>query len=315
MRLGMGGTRRPVARRIVSILQCAVVRRWHGERAEVGARYVVGHKAGWTKAVIENFHLNLASVRMPGQRQLNAQLRRTIESVGIMREQNVWHIAANQRSKIGKHLQAVATGTTLALVVDAKEIKLGAVKCELRIFVAKQLHARLCKEVLCGVFSPSVNFMIAVAPENAERRVKLAYLIDAIGQRVGGSGDEISGDDREVGAELVGHFHRATKIRAAHVAAEVNVAELDDFHAVETGRQIGRGDFDATHAIVETLGGKAVHYAKKRSSTGESRSSTEKVATRRIREDFCGGCSAHQGRRRWVRYCLSQRRTRLRPGI
>src|SRR6202035_5842349 len=98
-----------------------------------------------------------------------------------MREQNVRHIAANQRSKIGKHLQALAAGAALALVVDAKKIKARAAKRQLRIFVTQQLHAGLRKEVLRGIFRPGVNLVVSVATENAERRVELPNFIDAIG--------------------------------------------------------------------------------------------------------------------------------------
>src|SRR2546430_7489487 len=50
-------------------------------------------------------------------------------------------------------------------------------------------------------------------------------------------GDEITGDHGEIGSEFIGHIHGAAHLRAGHVVAEVNVTNLQDPHAVESGRQ------------------------------------------------------------------------------
>ena len=39
----------------------------HEQRAQIQARDIIGHKARWTEPVIENFHLNLAAVRVASQ--------------------------------------------------------------------------------------------------------------------------------------------------------------------------------------------------------------------------------------------------------
>src|ERR1700676_3632744 len=141
-----------------------------------------------------------------------------------MREQNIRHIASNERSQIGKHLQALAAGAALALIVNAKKIKVPAAKRKLRVFMAKQLHAGLRKEVFRSIFGPGVNFVVSVATENAERRVELPNFIDAIGQRIGCARDEVSGNHRKIGAQLVSHSYGAANIRAAHIATEMNIA-------------------------------------------------------------------------------------------
>src|SRR5437879_694491 len=124
----------------------------------------------------------------------------------------------------------MAAGGALALVIDAEKVEVCTAKRELHIFVAKQLHARFRKEALGSIFGPGVNLVIAVATENTEGRAKLAYFVNAIGERVGSSGDEISGNNGEIGAEVVSHLHRATDIGAAHITTEVNIAQLDDGH-------------------------------------------------------------------------------------
>ena len=144
-----------------------------------------------------------------------------------------------------------------------------APKRELHVLVAEQPHTGLRKEALRGIFGPGVNFMVAVAPEDAEGRTKVANFIDAISQRVRGPGNEISGDDGEIRAELVGHFHRTANVGAAHVATEVNVAKLDDLHAVQSRRQIRGGNLDAVDAVVQALGREAVHHAEEGSSAGQ----------------------------------------------
>ncbi len=134
----------------------------------------------------------------------------------------------------------------------------------------------------------------------------MADLIDAIGQRVRSSGDEVSRDDGEIGAQRVGHVHRAANIRAARAATEVNVAKLDDCHSVESGRQIGGGDFDAADAVIQALGGEAIDHAEKRNSARQGGSGAEEVAARRVRDQVRshGSCArgrrvcCHRGRRR-----------------
>src|ERR1700687_3147346 len=183
----------------------------------------------------------------------------------------------------------LAAKRALALVIDAEKIKLRAAKRELHIFMAKQLHAGLRKECLRGIFRPGVNFMVAVAAENAKGGAKSANFLDAISQRIRGSGDEISSDDGEITAQILGHIHRAAHIRAAHAATKVNVAQLEDCHAVKSGRQIGGGDFDAADAVVQALGGKTINHAKKRNCASQRGSGAKEIAERRVGDQIRSG--------------------------
>src|SRR5579859_2783265 len=180
----------------------------------------------------------------------------------------------------------MAARGAFALIVDAKQIKLRAAKGQLHVFVAQQPHPGLGKENLCGIFGARVDFVVAVAAEIAKRSAEIADFVDAIFQRIGGPGYEIAGHYRQIGAQLIGHVHRAAYIGAAHVAAEVNVAELSDLHAVEGWRQVGGRDLDPANVVIQALGGKTVHYAEKRGSAGKRGRRTEKVAARRIGNDF-----------------------------
>ena len=144
--------------------------------------------------------------------------------------------------------------------------------------MAQQLHSGLREQLLRAVFGVRINFMIAVATVNAERRGQAANFFNALFQRITCAGDEVSGDDGEIGAEVVGHIDGAANLRTRHVTAHVNVAELRDGHAIERSGQIGNRDFDAVDLIVEAFGGEAVHCAKKRHGTSGGGGGLEEIA-------------------------------------
>ncbi len=124
--------------------------------------------------------------------------------------------------------------------------------------------------------------MVAVAAPGTEGSVKAANLFDAIGDGVTTAGNEIAGDHGEVGAEIISHIHGAANLRAGHIAAEVDVADLDDLQAIESGRQIVDGNFDAADLVVEALGGETIHGTEKWGGAGSSSGGAEEVAAARI---------------------------------
>ncbi len=232
--------------------------------------------------MIENLDLNLAAVSVSGERKLDAQFRGTRKRIGVVRKQDVGHIAADQLFRVDERLAFLAFTGALALIVDANEIKLRAFESELFVFLAQQRHASLGEERLRGVFDPGVNFVIAIAAPDAQGRVQLADFIDALGKRIACAGDEIAGDDGQVGAQLIGHFDGSAHLRARHIAAHVNVAQLHDGHAVQRGIQTGNGNFDAANLVIEALGGVAVHGAEEWRGSGCGGDGAEKVTARRI---------------------------------
>ena len=129
-------------------------------------------------------------------------------------------------------------------------------------------------------------------PSGARRSV---HFLDAIGDWVACSGDEISGDQREIGTQIVGHIDGAADLQARHEAAQMNVADLHNLHALKRGRQIGKWDFDFAYLIVEPLRCEAIDRGKKRRSTGKRGGRLEKITARGIGDEF------HRGRRRRVR--------------
>src|SRR5438445_12595038 len=139
--------------------------------------------------------------------------------------------------------------------------------------------------------------MIAVAAVDAERSRQTADFFDALVERIVRSGDEIAGDDRQIGAEVIRHIDRAPNLRARHIPAHVNVADLRDLHAVERRGQIRNRDFDAMNLIVQAFGGESVHGSKEWYSAGSGSRGFEKVTPAGIDGQFvvsslCGGLIA-----------------------
>src|ERR1700745_2441158 len=102
-------------------------------------------------------------------------------------------------------------------------------------FVAQEFHTDPREQLLRAVFGLRVDFVVAVATVDAKRRGKAANFFNAFFERVRPSGDEISGDNSEVSAKIVGHVHSAANLRTRHIAAHMDVAKLSDLHSVESG--------------------------------------------------------------------------------
>src|SRR5260370_1106888 len=226
--------------------------------------------------LVEDFDLDLPNVGVPGERKLDAELGCAIERIRIVVKKNVGNVAADERLQAGKSLLPLAARRPFALIINAHEVESSALESKLGIFLAQQLHAGLGVERSGFVFRTCVDFVIAIAAPDAERSAQMANFVDAIGDGITHSGNEVTSDNSKVCAEFIGHIHGAAYLSAGHVATEVNVADLHDFHAIESGRQVGHGNFDAAHLIVKALGREAVHRSEKRSGTSGGRSGTEK---------------------------------------
>src|ERR1700674_1199920 len=115
---------------------------------------------------------------MAGKRKLDPECGGAIEGVGIVGKENIGHVTADERLDTGESLLALAAGSTFALVIDADKVELGAIEGELRVFLAKQLHAGLRVEISGFVFGASVDFVVAVAAPGTERGAEAANLFD-----------------------------------------------------------------------------------------------------------------------------------------
>src|SRR5260370_23444806 len=110
------------------------------ERALVKAGDVVGDESRGAQAMVEDFDRNLAAVGVTGEGKLDGEFGGAIERVGIVRKQNVRHVAANQPLDIRKGLLLLAVARPFALVIDADEVEGGALESNLSVFVAQQFH-------------------------------------------------------------------------------------------------------------------------------------------------------------------------------
>src|SRR5260370_28657542 len=78
------------------------------ERALIKAGDVVGDESRGTQAMVEDFDLDLSAVRVTRKGKLDAEFGSAIERVGIVRKQNVRHVAADQPLDIRKGLLPLA---------------------------------------------------------------------------------------------------------------------------------------------------------------------------------------------------------------
>src|SRR5712664_3486260 len=117
-------------RRLVTGCGSAIIDCCAKERALVEAGDIVGDESRGAEAMVENFHLDLAAVGVAGEGKLDAELGCAIEGIGIVREENVGHVAADEGLKLRERLDLLASGRALALIVNADEIELRAPKRE-----------------------------------------------------------------------------------------------------------------------------------------------------------------------------------------
>src|SRR5258708_22072051 len=169
--------------------------------------------------MVENFHVDLAAVGVAGEGKLNAEFGGAIEGIGIVREENIGHVAADEGLKLRERLDLLAASRALALIVNADKIELRAPERELGIFLAEKLQTGLGKEALRLVFGAGANFMVAIAAPDAKRRAQPANFVDAISERIAGDGDEGAGNNPEIGHEVVSHVHGPAHLGDATASA------------------------------------------------------------------------------------------------
>ncbi len=245
--------------------------------------------------MIEDFDAHLAAMRVARERQLDAQFGGARKGIRIVREQNIGDIAPDERFHAGQHRQGAAIRVALALVVHADQVECASLPAQFGIFLAQQLHAKSLKKFRGSRFRSRVDFMVAVASPDAQRRAQPRKFGDAIFQRVGPAGHKIAGDDRQVAAQFIGHADSAAHLRDRHVRPDMNIAQLRDPHAVERRRKIRDGNFDFAHLEVESLGHKSVGHAHERNCAGEYSRGLKKVTPGMINV-FGMACASRESR-------------------
>ena len=105
-----------------------------------------------------------------------------------------------------EHLHSTAAVGAFALIINSDKIKRRAFEGEFGIFLPQQFHPGLRKKELRHVFRVRINFVIAVAAPDSQRRTQTLHFVDAIGNRIACAGDKIAGNQREIGTQIVGHM-------------------------------------------------------------------------------------------------------------
>src|SRR2546422_11321855 len=85
---------------------------------------------------------------------------------------------------------------------------------QLRVFAAQQAHAAAAKQLGGIILRVGVNFMVTIAAPDAQRRAQPGKLFDTLFEGISRAGDEVAGHHRELGSELIGHFHGAPHLTA-----------------------------------------------------------------------------------------------------
>src|ERR1019366_139596 len=86
------------------------------------------NQASRADAVIHDFDLYLAAVSVTGKAEFDAQLGGAVERVRVVGEQEVRHIAPNQRLDLAQHwADMLAADHVVALVIDAQQIEAASV--------------------------------------------------------------------------------------------------------------------------------------------------------------------------------------------
>ncbi len=123
---------------------------------------------------------------------------------------------------------------------------------------AQQPHSLFAEEAFRVVFHSRIDFVIAIASPNAERRTQPAQLGDAGVERIAFAADEVSRHKRNVRLQVVSHGNSARDFVRRHVVANVDVAELSDAQAVELRRKIGDGHINALDGVTQAPSGKSI---------------------------------------------------------
>ena len=132
-----------------------------------------------------------------------------------------------------QHRSARPACHVVALIIDTDQIELLSLVLQRYLFLPQQPHSMPMEERLRGIFCICINFVIAIASPGSQRCPKLAQFGDTVFQRIVLAADEISGNNREIGAEIIREAHGAPYFLTRHEVADVNVAELRYFETIQ----------------------------------------------------------------------------------
>jgi hypothetical protein len=147
---------------------------------------------------VDDLDVHLPAMRMTCEREFDPQLGCRVKRVGIMRQQDVGHIAAHQRRNAPLRRHSRSGELDTMLVVNTDEVEHRSVPCKLSRRLPEQAHTEPMKQLLCLIFNSGINFVIAVAAPYAERRFQKREFRDARLERVAATRDKVSGNNGEM---------------------------------------------------------------------------------------------------------------------
>src|SRR6266851_551638 len=217
-----------------------------------------------TNAVIHNLNLHLPAVSVTGQAKLDAKHGRAPKRIRIVRQQNVRHVAPNQRLDLLQHRPSpLAVNHVVALIINAQQIEAPSIVLDNRVSGAQQPHSLFAEEPFRIVFHSRINFVVAIASPNAQRSAQPAQLGNAGVQRIAFARNKVSRNKRNIGLQLVSHVNRASNLARPHVVANVDVAKLSNAQPIQFRRKIGHRHIDALDGIAKSPSGKSISSGKK----------------------------------------------------
>src|SRR2546430_15709188 len=95
--------------------------------------------------------------------------------------------------------------------------------------------------------------------------------------------DQIAGEHGEIGLHGISHRNGAPNLGARHEGADVDITELDDAQAIETGGQMYPGDLDGGEAISSPSSGGAIRRGQQGKAARQIRGGAEEGAARRLK--------------------------------
>jgi len=252
----------------------------HAVEVEVAFGVLLAH--GWKDEWTEEGEPDLAAVGVAGEHEIDEMAAGMGDDVvGV-----VGLVCHEDDRAVGLFGEGeIEVGMALTGVVDAADPEPGAVALDRDVLVDQNGNAMGCEGVDDGrgVEGDVVVAKDGVAEGSGEGGEEFGAAADGVAasdEGQGTVGDEVTGEEDEVGGKVVDFADDALEEERLGVFVEVDVAELNDAVAVEGGGEIvdGDGALDNVELVASDLAGIESHTrgsdarANEEFSSGETRS-------------------------------------------
>src|SRR5882762_157024 len=226
--------------------------------------------------------VELTAVDVAGERERYRARGGAVEGAGAMRQENPERVL-RWRRETERRLEVVVlriVGAPVARVIDAHEGERRSTALDHVRAVPDEYLSRVTHAFDDGVLA-GVAVMVAEHRHHAEWRVQVAKGADIVGDERLGDVDHVTRLHDEIGAKCVGLRDDRAHFFFGHVDAGVDVREMRDADAVQTGRQVGEQQCasrdqgqplrapDAVGGHAEAGGGVGVGRAGEELATGQ----------------------------------------------